>query len=84
MDNVEWLADIIYYYPSEVVTKAGCEGLAKYLLENGVTLFPSVPGHKDQYNISEMAYKNGYEKGYKKGFDDGSCLWKEKYGNQQT
>jgi hypothetical protein len=59
MDNVEWLADMIYYYPSEVVTKSGCEGLAKYLLENGVTLFPSVPGHDDKYNIAEMAYNNG-------------------------
>lgn len=24
---------------------------------------PAVPGHADQYNISEMAYKNGYAKG---------------------
>ena len=67
MDNVEWLADMIYYYPSEVVTKSGCEGLAKYLLENGVALFPSVPGHENQYNIAEMAYNNGYEKGFADG-----------------
>ena len=67
MDNVEWLADMIYYYPSEVVTKSGCEGLAKYLLENGVTLFPSVPGCDDKYNIAEMAYNNGYEKGLADG-----------------
>ncbi len=67
MDNVEWLADMIYYYPSEVVTKSGCEGLAKYLLENGVTLFPAVPGHDNQYNIAEMAYNNGYEKGLAEG-----------------
>jgi hypothetical protein len=67
MDNVEWLADIIYYYPSEVVTRSGCEGLAKYLLENGVTLFPSVPGCDDKYNIAEMAYNNGYEKGLADG-----------------
>jgi hypothetical protein len=67
MDNVEWLADMIYYYPSEVVTKSGCEGLAKYLLENGVQLFPSVPGCDDKYNIAEMAYNNGYEKGLADG-----------------
>ena len=28
-----------------------------------VNLVPVVPGHTDQYNISEMSYKNGYEKG---------------------
>ena len=67
MDNVEWLADVIYYYPSEIVTRQGCEGLAKYLLENGVKLYPAAPGHNDQYNIAEMAYNNGYEKGFADG-----------------
>lgn len=31
---------------------------------------PAVPGHTDQYNIAEMAYKNGYEKGYAEGKGD--------------
>ena len=84
MDNVQWLADIIYEYPTETVTRSGCEGLAKHLIENGVKVFPVVPGHEDKYNIAEMSYNNGYEKGYEKGFDDGACLWKVKYGNQQT
>jgi len=35
-----------------------------------VNLVPVVPGHEDQYNISEMAYKNGYEKGYAEGKGD--------------
>ena len=37
--------------------------LARILMENGVTFRPIVPGHTDQYNIAEMAYKNGYEDG---------------------
>jgi uncharacterized membrane protein len=40
MNNVEWLADIIYEYPTEIVTRSGCEGLAKHLIENGVKVFP--------------------------------------------
>ena len=67
MDNVQWLADLIYEYPTEVVTISGCEGLAKHLIENGVKVFPAVPGHEDQYNIAEMAYNNGYEKGFAAG-----------------
>ena len=67
MENVEWLADIIYEYPTEIVTRSGCVGLAKHLLENGVQLFPAVPGHDDKYNIAEMAYNNGYEKGLADG-----------------
>ena len=31
---------------------------------------PAVPGHTDQHNISEMAYKNGYAKGYEDGKRD--------------
>ena len=67
MDNVQWLADIIYEYPTEIVTRSGCEGLAKHLLANGVKLFPAVPGCDDKYNIAEMAYNNGYEKGFADG-----------------
>ena len=67
MDNVQLLTDLIYEYPTEVVTRSGCEGLAKHLIEHGVTLSAAVPGHEDQYNISEMAYKNGYEKGLAEG-----------------
>ena len=67
MDNVQWLADIIYEYPTEIVTRSGCEGLAKHLLSNGVKLFPAVPGCDDKYNIAEMAYNNGYEKGFADG-----------------
>ena len=67
MDNVQWLADIIYEYPTEIVTRSGCEGLAKHLLSNGVKLFPAVPGCDNQYNIAEMAYNNGYEKGFAAG-----------------
>lgn len=43
------------------------EVVADYLLDNGVTFTPAVPGHEDQYNISEMAYNNGYEKGFADG-----------------
>ena len=32
---------------------------------------PAVPGHTDQYNISEMSYKNGYAKGYEDGKNSG-------------
>ena len=67
MDNVQWLADIIFEYPTEIVTRSGCEGLAKHLLANGVKLFPAVPGCDDKYNIAEMAYNNGYEKGFAAG-----------------
>lgn len=67
MDNVQWLADIIYEYPTEIVTRSGCEGLAKHLIENGVKLFPAVPGCDDKYNIAEMSYNNGYEKGFADG-----------------
>lgn len=28
---------------------------------------PVVPGHDNQYNIAEMAYKNGYAKGFEDG-----------------
>ena len=42
MDNVEWLADMIYEYPTEIVTRSVCEGLAKHLIENGVKVFPDV------------------------------------------
>ncbi len=35
-----------------------------------VNLVPVVPGHTDQYNISEMAYNNGYDKGYADGKKD--------------
>ena len=63
MDNVQLLADLIYEYPTEVVTRSGCEGLAKHLIEHGVTFSAAVPGHDDQYNIAEMSFKNGYEKG---------------------
>ena len=41
MDNVTQLADLIYEYPTETVTKSGCEGLAKFLLKRGVTFKPA-------------------------------------------
>ena len=36
---------------------------ADHLIANGVRFTPAVPGHKDNFNIAEMAYKNGYEDG---------------------
>ena len=44
--------------------------LARILMENGVTFRPAVPGHTDQYNIAEMAYKNGQKAGYESGVLD--------------
>ena len=67
MDDVKRLADLIYSYPTETVTKVGCEGLAQFLTDRGVSFTPAAPGHNDQYNIAEMAYKNGYEKVFADG-----------------
>lgn len=39
------------------------EAVTDYLLDNGVTFGAAVPGHENNYDISEMAYNNGYAKG---------------------
>lgn len=44
MDKAKQLADLIYDYPSEIVTRSGCEGLAKFLTDKGVSFTPSVFG----------------------------------------
>jgi hypothetical protein len=71
MDEVKRLAELIYSYPTETVTKIGCEGLARFLTDSGVQFTPAVPGHDDKYNISEMAYENGFAKGYAQGYEEG-------------
>jgi hypothetical protein len=45
--------------------------VADHLIANGVTFTPAVPGHKDQYNIAEMAYENGFAKGFTQGYEEG-------------
>lgn len=44
---------------------------ADHLIANGVTFTPAVPGHKDLYNVAEMAYENGFAKGYEQGYEEG-------------
>ena len=39
------------------------DAVVDYLLDNGVTFGVAVPGHENNYDISEMAYNNGYAKG---------------------
>ena len=57
-------------FPHEMVDPL--EAVADYLLDNGVTFqTPVVPGHDNCYDISEMAYKNGYTK----GLEDGKPKW---------
>jgi hypothetical protein len=71
MDEFDLLAELIREYPTELVTRSGCEGLAKYLIESGVTFKAAVPGHKDLYNVAEMAYENGFAKGFTQGYEEG-------------
>lgn len=56
------------------------EWLAEYLIAHGVTLHPIVPGHDDLYNISEMAYHNGYAKAMEEqsGCKCGNCQCQSK------
>jgi hypothetical protein len=71
MDEFDLLANLIYEYPTELVTRSGCEGLARYLIESGVTFKAAIPGHDNQYNIAEMAYENGFAKGFTQGYEEG-------------
>ncbi len=56
------------------------EYLADYLIAHGVTFRPVVPGHDDLYNISEIAFHNGYTKAMEEhsGCKCGNCQCKTK------
>jgi hypothetical protein len=57
---------------SEIQYMGGLESrLAEHLLANGVTFSAAVPGHENNYDISEMSYNNGYAK----GCDDSKPKW---------